>query len=413
VYYNTPSSLAIMGKSGDAAPTDGVIIGSYESDSGNRSHLANDGVVNIDDHMDERSEGATTDPGFVRHDIDRGSPYCRSGGPDALDVNSGRKSREDGSKAPLGIVTPDERGNVGQRTKPRISPCLSSSSTDPMPPALLQTILSVRMNAEDIGSKELSKGDLDKNEFRVCRSATSGGGLHYETLTTGTSSFAHTSSGSLTVDKEPGAFARISDTSPCLSSSFTYPPDLLRTVLSVDRAPGAVAVYPGVPVESELFDSTSSVMLDEESATMSHRTTFVTAFHVSQTIVDEEVRQRIMREAVEAEVVAQVENKHQGARFVGVLCLLLVLVIAVTVPVTFVVVANVSNNSDEEQEGNLTAIDKSRPTLTVIKERGVIRCGVTTDTPGFASLNVVTGKIEGISVDYVSAPATSEAPEED
>ena len=91
------------------------------------------------------------------------------------------------------------------------------------------------------------------------------------------------------------------------------------------------------------------------------------------------------------------------------LCVILLGVLMVVVISISAILTRKAERDDTIEEGvpSITATlapkdSLNRPTLELVKERGVVRCGATDSVPGFSHLNPETGVVEGMNVDQVS-----------
>jgi hypothetical protein len=140
--------------------------------------------------------------------------------------------------------------------------------------------------------------------------------------------------------------------------------------------------------------------------------------------VEERVRQKILEEAVTADVVAEPKDipieGRKSRRFCTVIVLLLIFIAVAAVAIGLSVSRdpdNVSmvegaNTLDEAGESSTetpsadSMTDLSKPGLETILDRGFIRCGVYDDMPGFSSVSS-NGTWSGFNYRQVSLSTTS------
>ncbi|CAB9529663.1 Putative amino-acid ABC transporter-binding protein YhdW [Seminavis robusta] len=131
--------------------------------------------------------------------------------------------------------------------------------------------------------------------------------------------------------------------------------------------------------------------------------TEITAVRVDESKVEEEIRNRIIDEAVEAVVVVEDKDHNNTTRW-ALVGLCGVLIVAVVVAVAVVLASNQTNDavtavSEEE-------VKDTRPTMEQVRERGYVRCN-TWGTWALSFPNPETGKHEGLNVDYCRAIAVA------
>jgi hypothetical protein len=130
--------------------------------------------------------------------------------------------------------------------------------------------------------------------------------------------------------------------------------------------------------------------------------------------VEERVRQRILKEAVTADVVAEPTNEvptegRNKKRFCAIIALLLILVAVAAVAIGLGV--NSDSNiesmlkdttpSDETAPADDPTTNASRSSIETILDRGFIRCGVYDDMPGFSYISA-NGTFSGFNYRLVS-----------
>jgi len=233
-------------------------------------------------------------------------------------------------------------------------------------------------------------------------------------------------------------------------------------VISVEQQVGAIAVFPDGRSENLSYDDQSTMSGSSSSSSSSvisisirraseqtqqdpnhhHLSTGENSYETTVTAttvdddmaeIEQEVRDRILREAVEASVVTELSdsltrNSHSSRRsrakgrsssrgptdndtgkrrvwaYTFLACLILGLVGAAVVAVVVVV----SKGGDFEDAlatpstgKNSTSIVR-QSTLEKVRERGVVRCGMYESLPGVSAPGKETEELEGIMVDMVS-----------
>ena len=141
--------------------------------------------------------------------------------------------------------------------------------------------------------------------------------------------------------------------------------------------------------------------------------TTATAFQVDESQAEDEMRRRILSEAVEANVVVPPDEDDIPTRdkrpwkilFIFLALLLVVIGVAIILAVVLLDKGDdntsgqqpmLSGESFHQEQDFLTV-----PTMELVRKRGILRCGVTGTVPGFCYPNEETGVIEGLNVDYV------------
>ncbi|CAB9514743.1 Putative amino-acid ABC transporter-binding protein YhdW [Seminavis robusta] len=203
-------------------------------------------------------------------------------------------------------------------------------------------------------------------------------------------------SGTFTADaQEPGAFA-VDSSAHTRERQETGTLTAFQDDSNLDTVPAPPALM-----------AFSSVMINGEPVTIAHSATIATAVQIDHSEVEEEIRERILREAVEADVVSPQEEEEGGNKdeegttrwkwLVGILGVLLiaVIVVAATVPI-------MANRAETEavEEGS---VRPTGSTLEAVLERGFVRCGISGDVQGFSQPDPVTGEMDGMNVDHCRA----------
>lgn len=140
--------------------------------------------------------------------------------------------------------------------------------------------------------------------------------------------------------------------------------------------------------------------------------TTATAFQVDESQAEDEMRRRILSEAVEANVVVSRDEDDLPARNKGtwkILSLILVLILVVVgvgIILTVVLLGKDNDNSRDQQAAAGGSFRQEEdfltvPTMELVRKRGFLRCGDSGIVPGFSYPNAETGVMEGLNVDYV------------
>lgn len=137
-----------------------------------------------------------------------------------------------------------------------------------------------------------------------------------------------------------------------------------------------------------------------------------TAFEVDEAQTEEDIRRRILSEAVEADIVNQAEDEESRRRRIKALwkmgyIIVILLVIAIAIAAVLIVVL-LSKGDEDDEAGDImvTEIPKvflTIPTLDLVRKRGVVRCGVSGTLPGLSYPNAETGVMEGMNADHCRA----------
>lgn len=221
----------------------------------------------------------------------------------------------------------------------------------------------------------------------------------------------------------PGAYAICTSTGiAATSSGASTSGDAISVGVPVDEAPppphraqqeGAEITRPA----SANVPSTLTIATESESS--SQEPALATAFKVEEGQVEEEIRDRILREAVQANIVKQEDDAGATAgsstkRWKAIAAILVLLVvIVVLVPAATGRFNSPSRGEsrgfkskadDEEdfQSINPTISTPGMSTIEYIRERGFVLCGASETIPGFSLRNPDTGVVEGFNIDHVS-----------
>lgn len=142
---------------------------------------------------------------------------------------------------------------------------------------------------------------------------------------------------------------------------------------------------------------------------ISEVTVAVKAFEVDESITEEHLRQRILEETVEADLIDQVavKKRRRNRRLVFIVIVLVLVAIAIGLGVAL------SKKPDKVLVTHAPSLAPSasptaatRPTLEKVRSRGVVRCGTIVNRPGLYAYNNETKEYEGFNVDLVSSANT-------
>lgn len=139
----------------------------------------------------------------------------------------------------------------------------------------------------------------------------------------------------------------------------------------------------------------------------------VKAFKVDESATEDHVRRRILKEAVEADVIDQVavkkRRRHRRLLFMGIVLVLVAIAIGLGVALS-TKPDKVLVTESPSMAPSTSPTEAPRPTLEKVRSRGAVRCGTFDDLPGLYALNEERNQYEGFNVDLVRLPSAYPLP---